>query len=260
MIDGRTIHQFLQFVEPLLVEAGTLPTSSGYRHLEGYTEDSISVPYVIGGKSLDSAQQHVIRIRADKFYAELLCNIKRHLKTELLNLAAYGMSFMSEFGLDCITIEHSTRQELMLGEVSIDPQLASDMDSHGLLRLSATNVFSKFVLAEEYASNQIGFAPNQGIDILRTLFAEAVCFELDRRMLRKGICLNQSCVGRSNLPEPRPFYELLQSIEGHFLVCELAGYWYPGWARSKLIFDSPFDTASDLRSVYPHLTLLNARI
>jgi len=211
MIDGRTIHQFFQFVRPLVEQCD--PPS--------FTEDQLlSCSGTMSRLSRLASAVHQVDMLGFTFILELAV-----ARSDLIRLSEMRRA-------------HASHKNTLCVEVS-------------LIEMAAASVFTKFALADE-AAQKAGQRQQETVEILTQwckIFKESVREEYCRRRAQCKT-FSRRHLRAINFPSPDELLALLDSISGFCLTAELVAYWFPLWQRSQFIFDSPFDTATDLVQIY----------
>jgi hypothetical protein len=262
LISGRSIHFFLQFVEPELLKA--YPPFS----LDGTTDH-------LGGSKMGTID---FRILGQHTYLNDLLlsenqNSTLHIKEPLQNiilkewlLVSYERPHhfshvqMIEKAIDYIHfLQLDFFLKLTTGFIAIDSQTRSMLSPNFILIDDAVNNLNELienlilVSARNYLYQCIG-AELQSFNIntiylkyrnLSQLFAKSVLHELYLRSGNKHFRVNENdliaiCQGKDVL-------SFLNSAQDIPLSVELVACWYPFWNRSLFMFNSPFDRKNSIR-------------
>jgi len=251
MIDGRTIFQYLLFIEPILRRNN--PESICFiepqQNLDGELGESLSFFVLCGGSpplphGLEGRQLASLPICGDEvFRAEVRAAV--HLLDQV------GLSFFLDLGISRIV--SAGKEPLLDFDAVFEPGVcATRVLAGNLLRDAALGLFKAWSRAEDGTSACLSKPPaDLDVNLLGPIFATSVYIEW---LLRCGECEYAANVKR----ELKAVYFGDASIEavldlgtGCPLTRELVAYWLPLWNRAAIIFDSPFDTMSSLTSTRP---------
>ena len=257
MVDGRAIHLHFQFVEPLLCELFPEACLRAETEALGISLDGALSPRLLArpslellarrpagsvtrapGITIDLALANGILSERDAgtFAPELIGEA-----LDVLDRARLG--FFVDLAVGAVVLSDARFPETICA-VPVSPRSFGDALAEALLRGAAHELGRLWFIAEAVARGEPDPTRLSGVHrrALR-LFCGSVVRELRRRL-------------GTDSPSPRrgaPHRVLawLDQLHARCLCRELFACWYPGWRRSLFIFDSPFDTMTDLRQLRP---------
>lgn len=250
MIDGRTIHFFFQFIEPILQSL--------------YPDACLTVLSELSGQSVGGAVSPLKLVFAeserqglDDLAFDGVTMLRRNHPIEIgmqgpsrsLSRLQQAVDAIDQVGLGFFL-------DLAVGWIAIGGKPLrrrccvflpnSSSATAGALMTASARCFFQLWLEAELAAQDNSVKSSEAAEIAADLFGLCVSSELVRR--------NPSLVGEDAggerfdlLQHPRGMLRWLDRLAKVPLSRELFACWYPGWRRSAMIFGSPFNTMRDLR-------------
>lgn len=242
MIDGRTIHLFFQFIEPILNKLYP-------KFYRDYTDESIGA-----GRSIRNAfsPRNQVMWRVSYHPTSIVCDLSgvdiavysdlnniekrtKEIEIGINQLNQIGMGYWIEIALGGVSFPEALNVRDCL---ELRSYLLDDSDSAEQLLRLASSLFIQYCIEAECSIRNLREADLARYKVLLTeKFSNAVLEEYFRRTNPGKIpSIKHSAKQRQKL------FNELSGYTDIPLSCELFGCWYSGWRRSLFIFESPFDT------------------
>lgn len=241
MIDGRTIFQYLHFIEPLLRSAN--PQSS--RLPEGVSESRHGQAFFMLARQSTDPERTISRRLSSIPIEDARASVLDRVRLAAYAIDELGLGFFLDLGIASIAIGRerpTTHYEAALPADSEDPT----EDALALLRAAATNMVELWSRAETAQGRAFEPCTHISPKVLRELFADSVCIEFHRRRSHANLRILEDQLRQRHFGNHR-IEAMLDSVPGLELTRELVAYWIPLWNRAAVIFDSPFDTMNTLQ-------------
>lgn len=233
MIDGRTIFQYLLFIEPKLRSAfksnkrnAYTRTASGTLEYQTTFYTSVRVP---NGKEKTISSNRLFPIPVIGNSA-----VVRKVSAAVELIDGVGLGFFLDFGLsEIVLVNNSSR----------DPDVETIAES--ILGAAANSFLILWVNAENKSYS--GTNSSEPARECEGIFRDCILIEFRRRLGKKSDYLEAlENLKNSFFPNHLAYAQTIDSLTDLPLTRELIAYWFPLWNRAAIIFDSPFDTMNNL--------------
>ncbi|MGK9230878.1 hypothetical protein KXS07_02495 [Inquilinus limosus] len=246
MIDGRTIFQYLIFVEPVLRSANPERT----REIYPSAASGLSCPqdFFVLAREVDKPCATLTGSRLVPLpLIDVTSEQSVRLKDAIEIVDTSGLGFFVDFGVSHVTTSVDATLDNFAAVVNADGASALNI-AVSILKQAAQNLFEIWARAEDGNSATIE-SSDARLPLLpfQDIFARSVVVEFLRRIDRNEDALrwcNQLEEAYFRLNSPDKFIDE-KNTQFH-LTYELISYWLPLWNRAAVIFNSPFDTMSSL--------------
>lgn len=245
MIDGRTIHQYILFIEPILRAANPLRVRDVLPVLGA--DQFAATPqrfFVLADPPTDN--QPCLR---DGRFVPVPIQRQTGDRSELDRIAAaialideVCMGFFIDLGARFVVLDTRRHQVgWVQGEdvVVQDALLLLEQAARGFITLWARAEHGPAAALEAYPS--VVLTPD-----LQEIFSASVLAEFLVRLGRHTAAALASDDLRQRHFSIYSMETVLNRFPAFALTSELVAYWLPLWNRAAVIFDSPFDTMSEL--------------
>lgn len=242
MIDGRTMYQYLLFIEPALRRAH--PDQVATCAVTGFDGDSAEVAFFCPRYRFSVLEPTKRHRCSDVGMGHDDARIRDRVDSAIRLLYDVGLQYFLDIGLG--TVACPDKRTLWIATFT-RPYASVCPDAIDLLKHGARLLLSDWINAEElaYTAGQPRQAPSQAE--LAELFAHAVAHEFHRRLGDTSRGAAERAALDAILDSHGGAEAVIGSLAERPLTGELLAYWLPIWNRAAVIFESPFDTATDLR-------------
>jgi len=272
MIDGRTIHFFFQFIEPLLLEIypslkinvdNELPGQSVNSTFSSLKFAKINIERTFGSEpnllqigTLPCHPHLSVKVFLDLNDSTSSHSSKSATLSNLIKARAEidrtRLGFFIDIALGAVILS-SNKPKRFLDCVSVfQERNNTNFLTESLLKQAAQALFALWIRAEIFArdgSPPLTFTEFEELGL--SLFGCCVVAEYRRRAMKatpSQILLDKWSEKEAFLlNSPKDMLVWIEHLSNLPLCRELLACWYPLWNRSTFIFDSPLDTVSDLR-------------
>lgn len=263
LIDGRAIHHFLQYVAPLILERWPeAVTARDQDQRLGESSRAVLSPKYIARTWFEEHVQPGDRKVVDTIHSGLetipvLGRRTMHSDLRALiggafdSLRGNGLMFFIELAVGAIAWKPACPDDWRGPCVAVATGTHTQQLTESLLS-SAAQQFCLLWMQAEFQLNEPdrdAWKTCAGMD-MSSVFGGCVVRELRRRESGAG---SSAPLARRELPveglhDASRFSEWLAKYISTPLCRELLACWYPGWRRSLVIFNSPFDPLPRLES------------
>ena len=259
MIDGRTIFQYILFIEPVLRQKNPSLVHKVASRNKGVKFSNLEQDFFLISKpakkeSLAISKNRLVSIPV---YLQLEQEgVFGSIESSVSMIDQHDLGFFVDLGISRFFIVMGDGQE-QFGDpfdVNLDVTDISPLPfAVEILRQSARNFLSLWAQAESQfpvlGDDRFKW---ELLDDMRGIFAESVVVEFLTRMgkFRQA----DQCVSalRDKHFGTRDILDVLDYDQEFPLTRELVAYWLPLWNRAAVIFDSPFDFATELHLPNKH--------